>query len=79
MAQRHLGKAFFFCDEHPLNYLQKGCLNSPKYPVLIYAPPWSSLSMHAKFGAARFHGFGFIVEMDGRNDERTQTDIYYYR
>ena len=39
-------------------YLQKGCV------FLNHARPWSSLSMHAKFGATRLHGFGIMDETD---------------
>ena len=65
MVHRYFGEAYFvvfFCDEHHRNCLQKGCLNLPKHQVLIYALPWSSLRMQAKFRATRYHGFGVRKE-----------------
>ena len=50
----------FFCDEHPLNNLQKGCFNEPKHSIFTLAFHWSFLSLHAKFQAARFYSFGWM-------------------
>ena len=41
---------------------KKRCLNLPKHPIFIHALPWNSLSLHAKFGAPMFHGFGVMEE-----------------
>ena len=83
MVCRHLGKTdFCFSWSAPLNYLHKECLNEPKHPVFIHAPPWSAFSTHAKFVAARFHDFG--VACRRRTDGHTQTltfiiiDFIYY-
>ena len=63
----------FSCDKHPINYLQKGCLNLLKHLVFIHALLLSSLSMQAKLWAATFHGFRVMEET------HWHTGIYYYK
>ena len=57
-----------FHDKHPINYPQKGSLNSLTQPIFIHTLLLSSLGMHAKFRAATFHVFGVMEETDRLTD-----------